>query len=348
MKQAPYIVAEISANHLGRLQNALELVSIAAKVGADAVKFQTYTPGAMVCNPDEPITEGTWKGRKMGELYAEAMTPYEWHADLFRFAARHNLDAFSSVFDATGLALLENLACPCYKIASFELTDIPLIRMVAATKKPMILSTGMATSEEVYDAVSAIRMVHRDTHITLLKCTSGYPAPIGEVNLVAMKAMLMGFGVNAVGFSDHTQGIGAAVAAATLGATMIEKHLCLARNKGGPDAAFSLEPLEFAAMVKACRQAVDALGEPRFLPTDSEMPHRKLRRSLYWAENHWAGEFLDRAWVRTARPEKGLQPGLLDRIDGFELAGDVIAGQPVRAEDFTQPIHPVSSPPADS
>lgn len=334
MKQAPYIVAEISANHLGSRQNALELISIAANAGADAVKFQTYTPASMVCNPDEPITEGTWKGRKMGELYAEAMTPYEWHADLFRFAAKHGLDAFSSVFDETGLQLLERLACPCYKIASFELTDIPLIRMVAATKKPMIMSTGMATADEVYDAVSAIRQVNPDAHITLLKCTSGYPAPIDEVNLVAMKAMLMGFGVNAVGFSDHTQGIGAAVAAATLGATMIEKHLCLARNKGGPDAAFSLEPLEFAAMVTACRQAVRALGEPRFLPTDSEMPHRNLRRSLYWASSWLPGKMLEREMMRTARPEKGLSPAKLPELLGRRLVRNVRLHDPVLESDF--------------
>lgn len=344
MKRAPYIVAEISANHLGQLRNALELISIAADIGADAVKFQTYTPGAMVCDPDEPITEGTWKGRKMGELYAEAMTPAHWHADLFRFSARHNIDCFSSVFDEPGLNLLESLACPCYKIASFELIDIPLIRLVAATRKPIIMSTGMADSTEVYEAVNAVRDVHPAAHITLLKCTSGYPAPAEESNLLAMRAMLQGFGVDGVGFSDHTQGIGAAVAAATLGASIIEKHICLARNRGGPDAAFSLEPLEFAAMVKACRQAVESLGEPRFQPTASELGHRKLRRSLYWTVNHRRGELVDRAWIRTARPAKGLMPRDLEQLLSRPLERDVQAGQPVRLEDFG-PIDPLPSGP---
>lgn len=350
-KTAPYIVAEISANHLGKMQNALELISHAADAGADAVKFQTYTPEAMVCDPDERITDGAWKGRKMGELYAQAMTPAEWHADLFRFAYRHGIDAFSSVFDAEGLKLLESLDCPCYKIASFELVDIPLLRLVAATGKPMIMSTGMASAAEVYEAVAAVRAVNPDGHITLLKCTSAYPAAPHDINLATIHPMLDGFGVDAVGFSDHTLGIGAAVAASAIGATIIEKHLCLARSMGGPDAAFSLEPQEFKEMVRACRDARAAIGEQRFIPSKAEMAQRKLRRSLYYARDMVAGFTLLEHRVRTARPAKGLPPALLPQLIGRKLARDVRAGEPVLELDFEteDQIQPVSSPaPTDS
>lgn len=351
-KQKPYIVAEISANHLGKLEHALDLIATARDVGADAVKFQTYTPQAMVCNPDEPITAGTWKGRKLGELYAEAMTPAAWHPDLFRFARRMNIDAFSSVFDAEGLVLLELLDCPCYKIASFELVDLQLIDLVARTGKPIIMSTGMANAEEVYQAVKTARAASPEIHITLLKCTSGYPAPVDESNLMAMHPLLEGFGANAVGFSDHTLGIGAAVAAAALGASMIEKHLCLSRAKGGPDAAFSLEPHEFARMVKACREAAAAIGEPRFRPTFSEMPQRKLRRSLYWSQYGQIGFEVGTDMIRTARPARGLPVSMLPSLVGRRLARNVCAGQPVLEEDL-EPIaagriEAVTSAPSDS
>lgn len=338
-KNTPYIVAEISGNHLGKLENALTLIGEAADAGADAVKFQTYTPEAMVCNPDEPITAGTWKGRKLGELYAEAMTPAAWHADLFRFCRRQNIDAFSSVFDRAGLELLESLGCPCYKIASFELVDLPLIRLVAATGKPLIMSTGMADADEVFQAVQVARSVAPGTHITLLKCTSGYPAPVDELNLATMRPMLESFGADAIGFSDHTLGIGAAAAAAALGATMIEKHLCLSRAKGGPDAAFSLEPPEFRAMVKACRDAAAAVGEPRFRRSFSEIAQVKLRRSLYWAMAVYPGEIVREDMMRTARPARGLPPAKLQSLLGRKLAMQVHPGSPV-AEEQLEPITP--------
>lgn len=345
-KTKPYIVAELSANHLGKLENALELITAAAEAGADAVKFQTYTPEAMVCNPDELIAEGTWKGRRMGELYAEAMTPAAWHADLFRFAAKRSIDAFSSVFDVEGLALLESIGCPCYKIASFEITDLPLIRMVAETGKPMIISTGMADGQEIFEAVQAARSIKHDIHVTLLKCTSGYPAPHYELNLAAMHPLLQAFGADAVGFSDHSLGIAASVAAATLGATIIEKHICLARSKGGPDAAFSLEPHEFKQMVKVCREAAASVGEQRLRPSPSEQPHRRLRRSLWWRRGLMVGHIIQAEDIRTARPARGLRPALLEQLIGQPTACEVVAGSPVLHTDVQIP--PLYSPPADS
>lgn len=272
------IVAEISANHLGRMGRALALIDAAKAAGADAVKFQLYDPDKMAPS-DLVIESGPWAGRNARELYREAMTPREWFPQLFAHAGYAGIEAFSSVFDVDGLAYLESLGCPRYKIASFELVDLDLIRAVARTGKPVILSTGMAWYDDISQAVRAASAC-RD--LTLLKCTSGYPAPAAEANLAAGQA-LGGYTFGRIlhgtkwGLSDHSLGFGIAAAAAALGASMIEKHITLARSDGGPDAAFSSEPKEFAAMVRACREAEAAIGEVRYGPTDSEMPQLQLR-----------------------------------------------------------------------
>lgn len=287
----PFIVAELSANHLGSFARAVALVEAAAEAGASAIKLQTYTPEQM-CEPDFVIASGPWAGRNLLDLYKACHTPRPWHAPLFARAKELGMEAFSSVFHPDDVDFLETLDCPRYKISSFELLDLPLIQHAAATKKPLILSTGMGTWEEIKDAAfSAFASGCRD--LTLLKCVSGYPAEPSEMNLVCLKrwhgssldTLHFVLPENAdrfidpkVGVSDHTLGLAVPVAATALGASMIEKHLTLSRADGGPDAAFSSEPHEFAAMVKACREAHAALGKVRYGPTPSEMSSLPLRR----------------------------------------------------------------------
>jgi len=269
------IVAELSANHLGSLDRALSIVQAAARAGADAVKLQTFTPEQMAA-PGARIPSGPWFGREAIELYREAHTPREWHASLFALAHDLGIEAFSSVFHPDDVDFLETLGCPRYKIASFELTDHALIRYAARTVKPIIISTGMATEDEIARAAWA---ADDSPHLTLLKCTSAYPAPASEANLLTMQRLTVFPRCRAYGLSDHTMGIGVAVAAAALGATMIEKHLTLARSDGGLDAAFSMEPAEFAQMVTECRRAVEAVGEVRYGPSAAEAEHLSLRRA---------------------------------------------------------------------
>lgn len=278
------IVAEISANHLGSYERAVRLVETAAAVGADCVKFQTFTPEQMV-DEDLVLDIGPWEGRKAIDLYREAHTPREWHKPLFKRASELGLTPFSSVFHPDDVAFLETLDCPIYKISSFEITDLALIRAAARTGKPIVISTGMASNAEIDRAVIAAYPAGcRD--LTLLKCTSAYPAPESEANLATMVDLPRGSGVlvdgvrkpTAYGLSDHTLGIGVAVAAVALGASMIEKHLTLRRADGGPDAAFSMEPEEFAQLVTECRRAAAALGTVRYGPTASEHSNVALRR----------------------------------------------------------------------
>lgn len=322
------IVAEISANHLGSLDRALRLIDAAAAAGADAVKFQTYTPEAMVADPEYTISEGPWIGRRLADLYAEAQTPAGWHSTLFTRARIRRIEAFSSVFDIEGLELLEALGCPRYKIASFELVDLPLIRMVAKTGKPMILSTGMANEGEI----SAAKDV-AGKDVTLLKCTSGYPTPPREVHLASMVAMGRQY-CCPVGLSDHTLSTAIPAVAVALGATMIEKHLTLRRDEGGPDAPFSLEPHEFAAMVKGCREAKESIGWVNHTMPESELPHLALRRSLFWQQVGKVGKPFEIEMARTARPALGLPPALLEGLAGRIIARAVKPGNPIREEDF--------------
>ena len=271
----PFLVAEISANHLGSLDRALALVNEAWLVGADAVKFQTFTPEQMV-DEDKVIESGPWAGRRAIDLYREAHTPREWHKPLFECARECGIVAFSSVFHPDDVDFLETLGCPIYKIASFELTDLRLIAYTASKRRPLIMSTGMATDREIRRALSEA-ISYGAKNITVLKCTSAYPADASDANLATLDDMWVTWKW-AVGLSDHTPGIGVAVAATALGATVIEKHLTLSHKDGGPDAAFSMEPDEFRQLVTECRRAAAAIGEVRYGPTPSEAASLALRR----------------------------------------------------------------------
>lgn len=330
------VIAELSANHGGSLGKALELVAAAKECGADAIKLQTYTPDTITLKCDSPLFKvgpGTiWEGRTLHDLYAEAFTPWEWHADLFAAARSASLLCFSSPFDATAVEFLETLGCPAYKIASFELNDIPLIQKAASTGKPLVLSTGMATLPEVHEAVEAVRAAGNGG-LALLKCTSGYPAPASDMNLRTIPALAAELGVP-VGLSDHTTGISAPVVATALGASIIEKHLTLRRSDGGPDAPFSLEPEEFRAMVRAVRDAEASLGEVRFEPGPSEMASRKFRRSLFAVKDIAEGEEFTEANIRSIRPADGLHPRFLVALLGHRARRAVFRGMPLVPEDL--------------
>lgn len=271
----PFIVAELSANHLGSLDRAMRIIEAASVAGADAIKLQTFNPEQMV-DADKVIVSGPWAGRNAQDLYRQAQTPREWHEPLFEKARSLGLMAFSSVFHPDDVDFLETLGCPIYKIASFELTDLALVAYAAGTGKPLIISTGMATEKEIEAAICAVDDANPGD-LTLLKCTSSYPADPADANLNTMVAM-MRFGVE-VGLSDHTLGCGVAVAATALGASVIEKHLTLSRADGGLDAAFSMEPTEFAQMVTECRRAHAALGTVHYGPVPCETSSLELRRS---------------------------------------------------------------------
>lgn len=317
----------------------MALIRAAKACGADAVKLQTYQPERMVGNEAIKIEGGPWAGRKMIELYREAVTPLAWHKRLFKEGREQGIEVFSSAFSIEDVDSLEELDCPRYKIASFELLDLSLIKYAAQTQKPVILSTGMATLPEIEEGVDAA-LDGGCEDLTILRCSSSYPAPLSTVNLNTIKDMQDYFTDYAacakvkIGFSDHTQGFGAAVAAVTLGAVMIEKHLKLKPEDGGPDAAFSADPTTFAAMVNAGRQAVESLGAARYGPTPEERSSLALRRSLWWAEPGEAGEVMHLRAFRTARPALGLAPRELDRLIGKRLARNVCVGEPVREEDF--------------
>jgi sialic acid synthase SpsE len=272
----PFIVAEISANHMGSLERALLLIDLAKNAGADAVKFQTYQPQTLAPDPEYVIPSGPWAGSKARDLYCQAQTPRRWHQTLFAYARAVGIEPFSTPFSPDDVDFLEEFDCPRYKIASFELVDHELIRYAASTRKPVILSAGMATYDEI---AAAIEAASASCEITLLKCTSGYPAPIREANLMTLFEYIDRFfpEVQMFGISDHTPGINVPIAATALGADMIEKHMTMRRDEGGPDAAFSLEPAEFTQMVAGCRDAADALGERQCGPTESEKTQLAFR-----------------------------------------------------------------------
>lgn len=325
-----YLVAEISANHHQRLDDAIALIHAAKAAGADAVKLQTYTPDTLTIRSDnEPFRiRGTlWENRNLYDLYAEAYTPWEWHSDLFRTAREAEIEIFSSPFDASAVDLLEELDAPAYKIASFELVDLELIRCAARTGKPIILSTGMATLAEIEEAVAAAREAGA-REIALLKCNSAYPAPPELMNLRTIPHMAQAFQVP-VGLSDHTLGTTVAVAAVALGASLIEKHFTLSRQTPGPDSAFSLEPDEFAEMARNVRTTEAALGEVRYQPTEPEHASRVFRRSLFAVEDIRAGETLTRANIRCIRPGYGLPPRNLPHVLGMHAATNIPRGTPL-------------------
>jgi len=331
----PLIVAELSGNHNGSLERALAIVESAAACGAHALKLQTYTADTMTLDLNErefTSSSALWKGRSLYDLYQEAYTPWEWHEPLFRRARELGMAAFSTPFDATSVDFLQSLDVPAYKIASFENIDLPLIRRVAATGKPIIMSTGMATLAELDEAVQAARGAGcRD--LVLLQCTSSYPADPAYSNLANIPRLRELFNCE-VGLSDHTLGIGASVASVALGATLIERHFTLARADGGVDSAFSLEPQELAQLVRETKTAWQALGTVHIGPTQIEMGSRSKRRSLYICEDLEAGAVLTPENLRAVRPGLGLPPKFLDQLLGKRVTRRVARGTPASWDLF--------------
>ncbi len=328
-----YIIAEMSANHGQDYDRAVRILEAAKAAGADAIKLQTYTPDTLTIDCDaEPFRiKGTiWEGRTLYELYGEACTPWDWQPRLLQAARGLGLDLFSSPFDESAVDFLEQMDVPAYKIASFELGHLPLLRKVAATGRPVILSTGMATLEEIGEAVDTLRAAGAG-EMALLKCTSAYPARHADMHLRTIPDMARRFGLP-VGLSDHSEGIAAAVAAVALGACIVEKHLTLSRADGGPDSAFSLEPGEFAAMTQAVRQAEEALGEVRYALTEQEKQSRVFRRSLFAVADIAAGEQLTGRNVAVIRPGHGLHPRHLPQVLGSTAACAIKRGTPLCRE----------------
>lgn len=330
-----FVIAEMSGNHNQSLDRALQMVDAAAEAGASAIKLQTYTADSMTMDIDTPefIIENPsspWYGRKLYSLYEEGATPLEWHQPIFTRAKERGIICFSTPFDDPSVDFLESLNTPIYKIASFEIVDLPLIRRCAQTGKPLIISTGMATPDEISDAVDAARSVGCG-ELYLLKCTSAYPAPSNEANLLSIRSIQERYGC-AVGLSDHTMGACAAVVAVALGARVIEKHFTLSRADGGIDSTFSMEPNEFKAMVNDCREAFECLGTHEIGPSPSELPGLKRRRSLYFSENLPAGTTLTLNNLRRIRPGNGLKPKFLDSVLGRKVRVDVVRGTPLSWE----------------
>lgn len=332
---APFIVAEMSGNHGGSLDTALALVDAVADSGAHALKLQTYTADTMTLDVDGPgfVVEepgSLWRGERLYDLYRRAATPWEWHGPLFERCRQRGLLAFSTPFDESAVDFLETLDVPCYKISSFECTDVPLIRRVARTGKPLIVSTGMASEEEIAQAVAAARDAGcRD--LVLLKCTSTYPAAPDDINLRAIPMLRERFGCP-VGLSDHTLGIGVAVASVALGAVMVEKHVTLSRAAGAVDAGFSLEPAELAALVAESERAWRALGRADIGCAAGERPSLAYRRSLYVAKDIGEGEVFSAANVRAVRPGFGLPPGDIGLVVGRRAVRALRAGEPMSWE----------------
>jgi len=324
----PFVICELSGNHNGSLERALIMVEAAAATGADAIKIQTYTPDTITLDYDSPdfrIEGGLWDGRTLYDLYGEAQTPYDWHAALFAKAKDLGVILFSTPFDESAIVLLEGLDAPAYKIASFEVIDLPLIASVAQRGKPMIISTGMANLAEIGDAVDTA-LKHGATGVVLLHCVSAYPAPMDEANVRTVPDLAARFGVIS-GLSDHTPGSAASVAAVALGACVIEKHFTLARSDGGPDAAFSLEPAEFTSLTRDCKDAWRALGKVGYDLLGSEQANISFRRSLYVVANLAKGEVITRAHVRSIRPGFGLAPRHLDEVVGKVAKRDLTRGE---------------------
>ncbi len=327
MNNKVFIIAELSANHNGNKQVAIDTIRAAKRAGADAIKLQTYTADTITLDSDKDdfIIKGTiWEGRKLYDLYQEAYTPWEWHKELFDVAKEEGLVCFSSPFDKTAVDLLEELDNPIYKIASFEITDIPLIEYIASKGKPIIMSTGIAEYEDIKLAIETCRK-SGNNDITLLKCTSSYPAPIEEANLVMMQRFAKDFGVK-VGLSDHTLGITVPIVATVLGAKVIEKHFILDRSIGGPDASFSLDEKEFAEMVTAVRQAEKSMGKETYELTEKQKSSKAFARSLYVAEDVKKGDIITEYNVRSVRPGFGLHPKYLNKILGKEFKAEMKKG----------------------
>lgn len=325
----PYIIAEMSANHNGDINNAFKIIDMAKACGADAVKMQTYTPDTITLNstaPDFQIHGGLWDGRTLYDLYQEAYTPWDWHKPLFDHANKVGITIFSSPFDFTAVDLLENLNAPAYKIASFEAIDLPLIKYVASTGKPMIISTGMADEEEIREAVETAQQAGCK-QLALLHCVSGYPAPAQDYNLRTIVDMQNRFGVP-IGLSDHTLDNTTAVTSVALGACIIEKHVTLDRNGGGADDSFSLEKDELTALCRDTKTAWQALGQVDYGRKSSEIGNVQFRRSLYFVKDMKAGDVIDETCIRSVRPGFGLAPKFYDELIGKKVLADIAKHTP--------------------
>ncbi len=328
----PFIIAEMSGNHNGDLQRALDIVTMAAEAGAHAIKLQTYTADTITIDADTPsfrLSDGheLWGGRRLYDLYDEAHTPWEWHEQIFAHARDKGILAFSSPFDPTAVDFLESLGTPAYKVASSEMIDLPLIRRMAETGKPIIISTGMASVAEIDAAVKAARSTGNE-QIVVLSCTADYPADPASANLRSIPVMANAFDV-LVGLSDHTMGIGVPVASIAFGAVLVEKHVTLARGDGGVDSAFSLEPDELAALVRETAVARQALGESRIGAKESEREGLRFRRSLFVTRDVRAGETVGPDNVRSIRPAGGLMPDEYSTVEGREFRVDAVKGTPL-------------------
>ena len=324
----PYVIAEVSANHNGCLNTAFSLIEVAKNSGASAVKLQTYHPDTITlnCNSDEfRLKGGLWDGRTLYDLYQEAHMPWDWHKPLFEYARKLGITIFSSPFDNTAVDLLEELNAPAYKIASFEAIDLPLIKYVASTGKPMIISTGMADAEEIQEAIDAARE-GGCKELAILHCVSGYPAPAEDYNLRTIPDMMERFGL-VTGLSDHTLDNTTAITSVVLGASIIEKHFTLDRNGGGPDDSFSLEPADLAALCRDSKTAWHALGKVDYGRKASEQGNIKFRRSLYFVKDMKAGDVITADCIRSVRPGFGVAPKYFDQLLGKTLKEDVSYGR---------------------
>jgi pseudaminic acid synthase len=327
LDHSPYVIAELSANHNGKIETAMLIIEEAKKAGADAVKLQTYKPDTITLNCDSEefkIIGGLWDGRTLYDLYKEAHMPWEWHKVLFEHASKVGITLFSSPFDNTAIDLLEDLNAPAYKIASFEAVDLQLIKYAASTGKPMIISTGMADAEEIQEAIDAARE-GGCKQLAVLHCVSGYPAPAKDYNLRTILDMIERFGL-VTGLSDHTLDNVTAITSVAMGASIIEKHFTLNRSGGGPDDSFSLEPAELTALCKGARTAWESIGKVNYGLKSSEQGNIKFRRSLYFVKDMKAGEIITRDAVRSVRPGFGLEPKNLDKIIGKRINCDVFYG----------------------
>ena len=326
----PYVIAELSANHNGKLETALRIVEEASKAGADAIKLQTYTADTITIDCDSEdfqIHGGLWDGKTLYQLYQEAHMPWAWHKPLFERARQLGITIFSSPFDTTAVDLLEDLNAPAYKIASFEAIDLPLIKYVAGTGKPMIISTGMADADEIQEAIDAARE-GGCKELAILHCVSGYPAPAADYNLRTIPDMISRFGL-VTGLSDHTLDNTTAITSVALGASIIEKHFTLDRNGGGPDDSFSLEPADLRQLCVGARTAWEAMGQVDYGFKSSERSNIKFRRSLYISRSVKAGDLLTHENVRSIRPGFGLPPKYLEDLVGKEFSGDFPEGYPL-------------------
>lgn len=335
LSERPYIVAELSANHNGSLKKAKESINIAKECGADAIKIQTYTADSMTINSnreDFKIKDGLWKGYTLYDLYKEASTPYEWHEELFNYAENIGITLFSTPFDEDAVDFLERLGTPAYKVASFELTDIPLIEYIAKKNKPILISTGLSTDDEIEDAVNAIKRMGND-QILVFHCISSYPAPVSHMNLKRIKKLRENLRVE-VGLSDHSITNTAATASIALGAVAIEKHFILNRLDKGPDSDFSIEPYQLKELIFQTNESWQALGNDNFKRSDEEAKNKVFRRSLYFVKDMEIGETISNQNVRRIRPGYGISPKYLNEIIGKKVNKKIKLGDRVKLENI--------------